>query len=79
MARLNAWRTSDRSKYYLREIYKDTEVLLRSIIDTFFVLKILLTSKNCFRLTNKSADTILTSQTDAVRSSRDDFKRHRRS
>ena len=70
---------SDRSKYHLKEIYRDTEVLLRSIIDIFFVLKILLISKNLFRLTNESADTMLTSQIDTVRSSRDDFKRHRES
>ena len=70
---------SDRSKYHLREIYENTEVLLRSIIDAFFVLKVLLTSKNHFRLINKPADTMLTSQIDAVRSSRDDFKRHKRS
>ena len=70
---------SDRSKYHLREIYRDTEILLRSIIDTFFISKILLTLKNCFRLTNKPADIILTSQIDTVRSSRGDFKRHRES
>ena len=70
---------SDRSKYYLREIYRDTEVLFRSIIDAFFVSKVLFILKNCFRLTNKLADTILTLQTDAVRSSRGNFKRHRRS
>ena len=70
---------SDRSKYYLKEIYRDTEVLLRSIIDAFFVSKVLLTSKNCFRLVNEPADTILISQISAVRSSRDNFKRHRRS
>ena len=50
----------DRSKYHLREIYEDTEILFRSIIDTFFVLKILLISKNLFRLINKPADTMLT-------------------
>ena len=54
-------------------------MLLRSIIDAFFVFKVLLILKNCFRLANKPADTMLISQTDAVRSSRDDFKRHRRS
>ena len=67
---------SDRSKYHLKEIYRNTEVLLRSIIDTFFNLKILFTSKNLFRLINKLADTILTLQTNIVRSSKDDFKRH---
>ena len=51
---------SDRSKYYLREIYKDTEILLRSIIDVFFVFKVLLTPKNLFRLINKLTDTMLT-------------------
>ena len=60
-----------------KKIYRDTEVLFRSIIGAFFVLKVLLTSKNLFRLTNKPADTILILQTDAVRSSRDNFKRHR--
>ena len=70
---------SDRSKYYLREIYRNTEVFFRSTIDAFFVLKVLLTSKNCFRLTNEPADTILISQMNTVRSSRDDFKRHRES
>ena len=68
---------SDRSKYHLKEIYRNIEMLLRSIIDAFFVLKILLILKNLFRLTNKLADTMLTSQTDTVRSSKDDFKRHR--
>ena len=68
---------SDRSKCHLREIYRDTEILFRSIIDAFFVSKVLLTSKNHFRLINKPADIMLTSQTDTVRSSRGDFKRHR--
>ena len=68
---------SDRSKYHLKEIYKETEVLFRSIIGAFFVFKILLTSKNLFRLTNKLTDTILILQISAVKSSRDDFKRHR--
>ena len=54
-------------------------MLLKSIIGTFFVLKVLLTSKNCFKLTNESADTMLISQTDTVRSSRGGFKRYRRS
>ena len=54
-------------------------MLFRSIIDAFFVLKILFTLKNCFRLTNKPADIILTLQINTVRSSRDDFKRHRES
>ena len=70
---------SDRSKYHLREIYRDIKVLFRSIIDTFFVSKVLLTLKNCFRLTNESIDTILILQTDTVKSSKDDFKRHRES
>ena len=70
---------SDRSKYYLKEIYEDTEVLFRSIIDAFFVSKILLTSKNLFRLTNKLADTMLILQMSTVRNSRDDFERHRES
>ena len=70
---------SDKSKYYLREIYKNTEMLLRSIIDAFFVSKILLILKNCFRLINELTDIMLTSQTDTVKSSRDDFKRHRES
>ena len=70
---------SDRSKYYLREIYENTEVLFKSIIGAFFVLKILLISKNHFRLINKPADTMLILQTDTVKSSRDDFKRHRES
>ena len=52
-------------------------MLFRSIIDAFFVFKILLTPKNLFRLINKPADTILILQTDAVKSSRDNFKRHR--
>ena len=54
-------------------------MLLRSIIDAFFVLKFLLTPKNLFRLTNKPVNTMLTLQTDTVKSSRDDFKRHRES
>ena len=70
---------SDRSKYYLREIYKNIEVLFRSIIDAFFISKVLLTLKNCFRLINELPDTILILQTDTVRSSRGDFERHRRS
>ena len=70
---------SDRSKYHLKEIYKDTEMLLRSIIDTFFVLKILLILKNLFRLMNKPADIILTSQISMIKSSRDNFKRYRES
>ena len=69
----------DRSKYHLKEIYENTEVLLRSTIDTFFVLKFLLTSKNLFRLTNKPADIMLISQISTVKSSRDNFKRHRES
>ena len=70
---------SDRSKYHLREIYENTEVLFRSIIDAFFALKFLLTSKNLFRLANKPADTMLTPQMNTVRSSRGDFKRYRES
>ena len=70
---------SDRSKYHLREIYRNTEVLFRSIIDAFFVLKVLLTSKNCLRLINKPADIMLILQTDVIRSSRGNFKRHRES
>ena len=54
-------------------------MLFRSIIGAFFVSKILLTLKNCFRLTNKPANTMLTPQTDTIRSSRDDFKRHKES
>ena len=54
-------------------------MLLRSIIDAFFILKILLISKNLFRLINKLIDIILALQTDTVRSSRDDFKRYRES
>ena len=54
-------------------------MLLRSIIDAFFVPKVLLTSKNCFRLTNELADTMLAPQINAVKSSRGDFKRHRES
>ena len=50
---------SDRNKYYLREIYRNTEVLLKSIIDTFFDSKVLLTLKNLFRLMNELADIIL--------------------
>ena len=70
---------SDRSKYYLRETYRDTEVLFRSIIDTFFISKILLISKNLFRLANKLINIMLALQIDIVKSSRDDFKRHRES
>ena len=77
--RLNTWRMSDRSKYHLREIYRNIEMLFRSIIDAFFVSKFLLTSKNLFRLANKPADIMLAPQIDTVRSSRDDFKRHRES
>ena len=69
----------DRSKYHLREIYENTEILFKSIIDTFFVSKILLTSKNLFRLINKPADTMLVLQMSTVKSSRDDFKRYRES
>ena len=54
-------------------------MLFRSIIGAFFVSKILLTSKNLSRLINKPADTILTSQTDVIKSSRGGFKRHRES
>ena len=54
-------------------------MLLRSIIDAFFVSKVLLISKNCFRLTNESADIMLILQTDIIKSSRDNFKRHRES
>ena len=54
-------------------------MLFRSIIDAFFVSKVLLTPKNLFRLVNKPTDTMLTPQINTVRSSRDDFKRHRRS
>ena len=50
----------DRSKYHLREIYENTEMLFRSIIDAFFDLKILLTLKNLFRLINESTDIMLT-------------------
>ena len=70
---------SDRSKYYLREIYRNTEILLKSIIDTFFDLKIYLILKNLFRLINKLIDIMLTSQISTVKSSRDNFKRYRRS
>ena len=70
---------SDRNKCYLRKIYKDTEMLFRSIIDAFFVSKILLTSKNLFRLINEPADTMLISQMSTVKSDRDNFKRHRES
>ena len=70
---------SDRSKYYLKEIYEDIEILFRSIIDAFFVSKILLTSKNLFRLINKLINIMLILQINAVKSSRDDFKRHRES
>ena len=68
---------SDRSKYHLKEIYENTEILFKNIIDTFFVLKILLIFKNLFRLINKPTDIILISQISTVKSSRDDFKRHR--
>ena len=54
-------------------------MLFRSIIDAFFVSKILLISKNFFWLINELADTMLALQMNAVRSSRDDFKRHRES
>ena len=70
---------SDRSKYHLKEIYEDTEVLFRSIIGAFFISKILFIPKNLFRLINKSVNIMLTSQINAVKSSRDDFKRHRES
>ena len=70
---------SDRSKYYLRKIYKNIEILFRSIIGAFFVLKILLTLKNLFRLTNELTEIMLILQTDAVESSRGNFKRHRKS
>ena len=70
---------SDRSKYYLREIYEDTEVLFRSIIGAFFISKVLLISKNLFRLINKLADIMLTSQINIVESSRGNFKRYRES
>ena len=69
----------NRSKYHLREIYRDTEVLFRSIIGAFFVLKVLLTLKNHFRLINESADIMLISQMNIIRSSRDNFKRYRES
>ena len=59
--RLNAWEMSDRSKYHLKEIYEDTEVLFRSIIGAFFVFKVLLTLKNLFKLVNKLIDIMLTS------------------
>ena len=52
-------------------------MLFRSIIGAFFVFKFLLTSKNLFRLANKLVNIILTLQTDTVKSSRDDFERHR--
>ena len=54
-------------------------MLFRSIIGAFFVSKILLTSKNLFRLVNKPVNTILASQMSTVKTSRDDFKRHRES
>ena len=54
-------------------------MLFRSIIDAFFDLKVLFISKNLFRLINKLADIMLASQIDTVRSSRDDFKRHKES
>ena len=54
-------------------------MLLRSIIDAFFVPKVLLILKNLFRLINKPVNTILTLQINAVKSSRDNFKRHRES
>ena len=52
-------------------------MLFRSIIDAFFIFKVLLISKNLFRLINESADTTLTSQMSAVKSSRGNFERHR--
>ena len=70
---------SDRSKYHLEEIYRDIKVFFKSIIDVFFVSKVLLILKNLFRLTNKLTDTMLTSQTDTIKSSRDSFKRHKES
>ena len=70
---------SDRSKYHLKETYRNTEVLLKSIIGAFFAFKFLLTLKNLFRLINEPADTMLALQISAVKSSRDDFKRHRES
>ena len=79
VARLNAWRTSNKSTYHLRETYRNTKMLFKSIIDTFFYFKIHLTSKNLFRLINKLADIMLTPQIDTVRSSRGNFKRYRRS
>ena len=54
-------------------------MLFRSIIGAFFVPKVLLTSKNCFRLTNKPADIMLIPQMSTVRSSRDDFERYKES
>ena len=68
---------SDKSKYHLKKIYKDTEVLFRSIIDAFFVFKILLILKNLFRLTNKSVNIMLTLQISTVKSNRGNFKRYR--
>ena len=70
---------SNRSKYYLREIYRNIEMLLRNIIDAFFDFKIYLTLKNFFRLINELVDIMLILQIDTVRSSRDNFKRYRRS
>ena len=70
---------SDRNKYYLREIYRNTEILFRNIIDIFFDLKVLLILKNLFRLTNKSVDIMLILQINTVRSSRGNFKRYRES
>ena len=54
-------------------------MLFRSIIGAFFVFKVLLISKNLFRLANKLTDTMLILQTDTVRSSRGNFKRYRES
>ena len=54
-------------------------MLFRSIIDTFFVFKILFTLKNLFRLINKLTDIMLISQINTVKSSKDNFKRYRRS
>ena len=70
---------SDRSKYHLKEIYRNTEMLLKNIIGAFFVSKVLLILKNCFRLINKLTDIMLISQINAVRSSRGDFKKYRES
>ena len=54
-------------------------MFFRSIIDAFFVSKVFLILKNLFRLINESVNTILTSQMNTVKSSRDDFKRYRES